>query len=437
MSASNQAGNNKDKGQESVKLMEQIVSRENMTKAYKRVVANKGVPGVDGLEVTELKGYLQEHWSTIKIALLEGSYYPQAVKQVSIPKVGGGERLLGIPTVIDRMIQQGIHQTLNSLYDPEFSEWSYGFREGRNAQQAVVQSRTHIQSGKRWVVDMDLSKFFDEVHHERLLSKLAHKIMDRRVIHLVDRYLRGGIMVNGIEEKRVKGTPQGSPLSPLLSNLVLDELDKELEFRGHKFVRYADDFQVYVGSRRTAERVIESLTGFIENKLKLKVNKTKSSIDRPWRRSFLGYSFTSQKESKLRVSPGSVQRLKGQVKEKLRQGRGRNQQKFIVEDLNPLLRGWISYFSKSEVKGFAAVIDGWIRHHLRKIRWRQMKRRWTRLQTLIKRGLPEERAVESCFNQRGPWWNSGASHMNQAYPTSYFDKLGLVSLQKELNRYHL
>ncbi len=284
---------------------------------------------------------------------------------------------------------------------------------------------------------MDLSKFFDEVHHERLLSKLAHKIMDRRVIHLVDRYLRGGIMVNGIEEKRVQGTPQGSPLSPLLSNIVLDELDKELEFRGHKFVRYADDFQIYVGSRRTAERVIESLTGFIENKLKLKVNKTKSSIDRPWRRSFLGYSFTFQRESKLRVSPGSVQRLKGQVKEKLRQGRGRNQQKFIVEDLNPLLRGWISYFSKSEVKGFAAVIDGWIRHHLHKIRWRQMKRRWTRLQTLIKRGLPGERAVESCFNQRGPWWNSGASHMNQAYPTSYFDKLGLVSLQKELSRYHL
>lgn len=417
--------------------MEQIVSRENMTKAYKRVLANKGVSGVDGLEVTDLKEYLQEHWSAIKKALLEGSYYPQAVKQVSIPKVGGGERLLGIPTVVDRMIQQGIHQIINPLYDPEFSEWSYGFREGRNAQQAVVQSRSHIQSRKRWVVDMDLSKFFDEVHHERLLSKLRMKIMDRRVIHLIDRYLRSGIMVNGVEEKRVKGTPQGSPLSPLLSNIVLDELDKELERRGHKFVRYADDFQIYVGSRRTAARVMESLTGFIENKLKLKVNKTKSAIDRPWKRSFLGYSFTSQKDSKLRVSPESIQRLKGKVKEKLKQGRGRNQQKFIAEDLNPLLRGWISYFSKSEVKRFAEAIDGWIRRHLRKIRWRQMKRRWTRLQALMKRGLSEERAVQSCFNQRGPWWNSGASHMNQAYPKTYFDKLGLVSLQMELHRYHL
>ena len=417
--------------------MEQIVSRENMIKAYKRVLTNKGVSGVDGLEVSDLKGYLQAHWSAIKNALLEGAYYPQAVKQVSIPKVGGGERLQGIPTVVDRMIQQSIHQIINPLYDPEFSEWSYGFREGRNAQQAVVQSRSHIQSGKRWVVDMDLSKFFDEVHHARLLSKLRAKIMDRRVIHLIDRYLRSGVMVNGVEEKRVKGTPQGSPLSPLLSNIVLDEFDKELESRGHKFVRYADDFQIYVGSRRTAERVMDSLTGFIEDKLKLKVNKTKSAIDRPWKRSFLGYSFTSHKDSKLRVSPESVERLKVKVKETLREGRGRNLQKFIVENLNPLLRGWISYFSKSEVKGFTVVIDGWIRRHLRKIRWRQMKRRWTRLQTLIRRGLPEERAVLSCFNQRGSWWNSGASHMNQAYPKSYFDKLGLACLQSELHRYHL
>jgi len=437
MSASNQTGNDKDKGQESAYLMEQIVSRENMTSAYQRLVSNKGASGVDGLEVHELKDYLNEHWSSIKSALLAGDYYPQPVKQVSIPKPGGGERLLGIPTVIDRMIQQGIHQVINPLYDPEFSEWSYGFREGRNAQQAVEQSKLHIQSGKRWVVDMDLSKFFDEVPHDRLLSKLRKKIVDRRVIHLIDRYLRSGIMRDGVEEKRVKGTPQGSPLSPLLSNIILDELDKELEKRGHKFVRYADDFQIYVGSKRTAERVMASLTDFIEKKLRLKVNKEKSAIDRPWRRSFLGYSFTVDSDSKLRVSPESIKRLKGKLKEKFRHGRGRNQQKFVSEDLNPLLRGWISYFSRSETKGFAEELDGWMRRHLRKIKWRQMKRPWTRFQALIQKGLSEERAVQSCFNQRGPWWNSGASHMNQAYTRRYFDDLALISLQDELRRYHL
>ncbi len=437
MSVSSQAGNIKDKGQESTTLMEQIVSRENMTEAYRRIYANNGAPGVDGLEVTDLKSYLKTHWSVIKVALLEGRYKPQAVKQVSIPKPGGGERLLGIPTVVDRMIQQGIHQIINPLYDPEFSQWSYGFREGRSAHQAVVQSRTHIQSGKRWVIDMDLSKFFDEVDHERLLSKLRKTIMDRRVIHLIDRYLKGGIMVRGVETKRSKGTPQGSPLSPLLSNIVLDELDKELEKRGHKFVRYADDFQIYVGSERTAHRVMDNLTTFIENKLKLKINKGKSAIDRPWKRSFLGYSFTAHKDSKLRVAPESIKRLKGKLKEKFRQGRGRNQKKFIEENLNPVLKGWINYFAKAEVKGFAKEIDGWVRRHLRKNRWRQMKRSWTRFQLLMKRGISEERAARSCFNQRGSWWNSGTSHMNQAYPKSYFDKLGLVSLQDELGWYHL
>ena len=437
MSVSNQTGDFKDKGHESTNLMEQIVSRENMAKAYARVYKNKGAPGVDGLEVSDLETHLQQHWPSIKEALLEGRYTPQGVKQVSIPKPGGGERLLGIPTAVDRMIQQGIHQIINSLYDPGFSQCSYGFRAGRSAHQAIAQSRTHIQSGKRWVVDMDLSKFFDEVDHERLLSKLRRKIRDRRVIHLIDRYLKGGIMVNGVETQRIKGTPQGSPLSPLLSNIVLDELDKELEKRGHKFVRYADDFQIYVGSERTAHRVMANLTNFIENKLKLQVNKKKSAIDRPWKRSFLGYSFTVDKVSKLRVGPESIKRLKGKLKEQLRQGRGRNEKKFIEESLNPILKGWINYFSKSEVKGFAKAIDGWLRRHLRKNRWLQMKRSWTRFQALMKRGISEERAAQSCFNQRGAWWNSGASHMNQAYPKSYFDQLGLVSLQDELGWYHL
>lgn len=437
MSASSHTRNNKENSHETHGLMEQLVSRKNMAKAYRQVVSNRGSAGVDGMQTSELKDHLKGTWPETKEALLSGKYYPQVVLQVEISKPTGGKRKLGIPTVMDRMIQQAIHQVLSPLYEPEFSEWSYGFRPGRNAQQAVERSRTYIQKGKRWVIDMDLSNFFDEVHHDRLLSKLRKKITDRRVIHLIDRYLRAGIMKGGVEEHRRKGTPQGSPLSPLLSNIVLDELDKELESRGHCFVRYADDFQIYVGSRRTAERVMESLIGFIEGKLRLKVNRSKSAIDRPWRRSFLGYSFTLDEETKLKVSPESVQRLKGKLKEKFRKGRGRNLSKFISEDLNPLLRGWISYFSKSDVKGLFELLDGWIRRHLRKIIWRQMKRSWTRMKTLITCGLSEEQAVRSSFNQRGAWWNSGASHMNRAYPKRFFDRRGLVSLQNEYMRYHL
>ena len=437
MSATNRPGNNKDKGQEQTGLMEQIVSRENMTKAYVRVVRNKGSSGVDGLKIPELKGYLQANWSTIKASLLEGRYQPQGVKKVKIPKPGGGERILGIPTVLDRLIQQGIHQVLSPLYDPGFSERSYGFRPGRNAQEAVKAARDHIRSGKRWAIDMDLSKFFDEVNHERLLSKLRVMIKDRRVIHLIDRYLRAGMLENGVVEQRSKGTPQGSPLSPLLSNIVLDELDKELERRGHRFVRYADDFQIYVGSKRSAERVMKSLTDFIEKRLKLKVNKEKSAIDRPWKRSFLGYSFTNQKETKLKVSKESIKRFRNKVKEQLRRGRGRNLERFVKEDLNPLLRGWMAYFSASEVKGFTRELDGWIRRHLRKIKWRQLKRPWTRRAALMARGLPEETAVRSTFNQRGAWWNAGARHMNVAYPNGYFDKMGLESLRKRHRQYHL
>lgn len=437
MSATNRTGNNKDKSHAPAELMEQIVSGENMTKAYQRVVINQGAPGVDGLSVENLKDYLQTNWSTLKEALLSGDYQPMAVKKVKIPKPKGGERILGIPTVVDRLIQQGIHQILNPMYDPGFSEWSYGFRPGRSAQQAVQKAKAHIQRGKRWVVDMDLSKFFDEVNHQRLLSKLSKGVKDRRVIHLIDRYLRSGMMEDGVVEKRMKGTPQGSPLSPLLSNIVLDELDKELEKRGHQFVRYADDFQIYVGSRQSAERVMLSLKDFIENKLKLKVNKEKSAIGRPWKRSLLGYSFTIHKGSKLKVTKESIKRFRNKVKERLGRGRGRNLGKFIKEDLNPLLRGWMIYFSGSDVKGFTVDLDSWIRRHLRKVKWRQLKRSWTRRKALIAAGLTEETAVQSAFNQRGAWWNAGARHMNFAYPGSYFDKLGLVSLQKTHSRYHL
>ena len=438
MSATNRSGNNHGERHATPReLMELLVTKENMTRAYKQVFKNKGAPGVDGLEVTELKDYLHEHWSEIKDKLLRDEYRPQAVRRVEIPKPDGGKRMLGIPSVVDRLIQQGLHQVLNPIYDPNFSQWSYGFRAGRSAHDAIRQARDHINKGKRWIVDVDLSKFFDEVNHERLLSRLRKRIEDRRVIHLIHRYLKAGIMEEGIVEPRTKGTPQGSPVSPLLSNIVLDELDKELEKRGHYFVRYADDFQIYVGSKQTAERVMESISHFIEKKLRLKVNKEKSTIGRPWERTLLGYTFTRNKETKVKVSIESIQRLRNKIREKFRQGRGRNLSKFISEDLNPLLLGWMNYFKLSEVKGFAEELDGWVRRHLRKIKWRQWKRPWARRTNLIALGLNEEHAVMSAFNQRGAWWNAGASHMNLAMPKSYFDSLNLVSLQEVLRRHHL
>jgi len=430
MSASNKPRKTGINNQWNDGLMDQIVSRENMTEAYKRVLRNKGSGGIDEMEVEDLKPYLEEHWSSIKIALLENGYYPEKVLQVEIPKETGGIRLLGIPTVLDRLIQQAIHQILEPIYDPNFSNNSFGFRPKRSARQAVKIAKSYISSGKRWIVNVDLSKFFDEVDHDRLLSKLRIKIKDRRVIHLIERYLRVGIMSHGIEESRRKGTPQGSPLSPILSNIVLDELDKELEGRGHLFVRYADDFQIYVGSKQSAERVMFNLEHFIEKTLKLKVNKKKSTIERPWVSNFLGYSFTVNKQTKLKVSKESLRRIKGKIKELYRKGKGMNLGRFITEKLNPVIRGWMIYFSASDVKGFTKDLDKWIRHHLRKIIWRQLKRNWTRLKALLKRGLNEERAVQSVFNQRGPWWNSGASHMNMAYPNSYFEKIGLLSLRQ-------
>jgi len=415
-------------------LMELVVHPTNMGRAYRRVVGNKGSAGVDGMTVKELLEYLRTNWEQIKRRLLLDAYHPQVVRAVEIPKPNGGKRKLGIPTVMDRLIQQALYQVLNPLYDPTFTANSYGFRPGRNAQQAVQQCRDYIRQGKRWVVDVDLSKFFDEVHHDRLLAKLRHRIKDRRVIHLIERYLCSGVMRNGVEEQRSKGTPQGSPLSPLLSNIVLDELDKELEKRGLSYVRYADDFQIYVKTKRSAERVKASTQRFIEKQLRLKVNEDKSAIGRPWDRNFLGYSFTVDKQTKLKPSKASIKRLRQKIKQQFRQGKGRNLLRFIREDLNPILRGWINYFNQSQTKGFAKELDSWIRRHLRKIKWRQWKRPWTRMQELIRQGISEQQAAQSAFNQRGPWWNAGASHMNLAFPGIYFSKLGLVNLAHLLAR---
>jgi RNA-directed DNA polymerase len=411
--------------------MEAVVARENLLDAYSQVMSNKGAAGVDGMPVEQLKLYLQEHWARIKESLLNGTYRPQAVRCVEIPKPNGGVRQLGIPTVLDRLIQQALHQVLSPLFEPDFSESSYGFRPGRSAHQAVLAAREYAAQGRRWVVDLDLEKFFDRVNHDVLMSRLARRISDKRVLGLIRRYLQAGMMAGGIVSQRVEGTPQGGPLSPLLSNILLDELDKELERRGHKFCRYADDCNIYVRSREAGERVMKSVTEFLSEHLRLKVNAEKSAVARPWERKFLGYSMTWHKQPRLKVAPESVRRLKAKVRTILREGRGRSLSK-VVEDLNRLLRGWVQYFRLAEVKGVFDELDGWLRRKLRCLLWRQWKRPFTRAKSLMKRGLEKLRAWRSATNGRGAWWNAGASHMNEAFPKSYFDRQGLISLLDQL-----
>lgn len=415
-------------------LMDAVVERENMWSALRRVERNRGVAGVDDMPVSSLRAYLKAHWARIKEELLEGRYGPSPVLRVEIPKPGGkGMRQLGIPTVLERLIQQAVHQVLQPVFDTDFSESSYGFRPGRSAHDAVRKARAHVASGRRWVVDMDLEKFFDRVNHDVLMSRVARKLKDKRVLKLIRRYLQAGVMSAGIVSQRIEGTPQGGPLSPLLSNVLLDDLDKELERRGHRFCRYADDCNIYVHSRRAGERVLASLSRFVEQRLKLKVNMDKSAVDRPWNRKFLGYSMTFHKHPRLKVAPESIARFKGKLRVLCRRGRGRNLGRFIQE-LKPFLRGWVNYFHLAEVRGVFEELDSWIRRKLRCILWRQWKRSRTRAKNLMKRGLDEERAWKSATNGRGPWWNSGASHMNQAFPKKYFDTLGLVSLLNQLQR---
>jgi RNA-directed DNA polymerase len=408
--------------------MEAVVGSENMRAAYARVVSNRGTAGVDGMTVEELKAHLIEQWPRIKGELLAGKYQPQAVRGVQIPKPGGGVRQLGIPTAVDRLIQQALHQVLSPIFDPGFSESSYGFRPGRSAHQAVRQARELVREGRRWVVDMDLEKFFDRVNHDVLMARVARRVKDKRVLGLIRRYLQAGMMQDGLAMQRREGTPQGGPLSPLLSNILLDDLDKELESRGHAFCRYADDANIYVRSKAAGQRVMESLTRFLEQQLKLKVNLTKSAVDRPWNRKFLGYSMTNQREPRLKVAPASLKRLKDSLREELRQGRGRNLKRLIETRLTPKVRGWGNYFHLAEVKSVFEELDGWLRRKLRAILWRQWKRNYTRACNLMKRGLDEVRAWRSATNGRGPWWNAGASHMNEAFPKRYFDSLGLTSL---------
>lgn len=415
-------------------LMEAVVERSNMIKALARVKGNKGAPGVDGLKVEALPEYLKTHWSQIKQWLLAGEYRPQPIRPVEIPKPDGGVRMLGIPTSMDRLIQQAMGQVLSPIFEPKFSESSFGFRPKRSQHQAVTQALRYAREGRKVVVDIDLEKFFDRVNHDILMSRLSLHIEDKRVLKLVRRYLEAGVLIGGLEEARTEGTPQGGPLSPLLSNVLLDDLDKELERRRHKFCRYADDCNIYVKSRKAGERVKASITDWLKTRLKLKVNESKSAVAHVGRRKFLGYAMTFDKDARLKPAAIAVERFKGKVRALFRQGRGRNVERFITDDLNTLLRGWADYFRLSQVKVVFVELDEWIRRKLRCLIWRQWKRPRTRYRKLLTMGIPEETAWKSANNGRGPWWNSVHAHMTTAFPNRYFDRVGLISLRQRVLR---
>ncbi|MEK4948826.1 group II intron reverse transcriptase/maturase [Bacillus sp. FSL W8-1127] len=410
-------------------LLNQILSRENMLLALQRVEKNKGSHGVDMMPVQNLRQHIVENWISMKEAILKGTYEPMPVRRVEIPKPDGGVRLLGIPTVTDRLIQQAIAQVLSRIYDPMFSEHSYGFRSNRSAHDAVRKAKGYIRDGYRWVVDMDLEKFFDRVNHDRLMSTLAKTIKEKPLLKLIRKYLQAGVMINGVVSRTEEGTPQGGPLSPLLSNIVLDELDKELEKRGHKFVRYADDCNIYVKSKRAGERTMASVKRFIEGKLRLKVNEKKSAVDRPWKRKFLGFSFTPSKEPKVRIAKQSLKRMKKKVRE-ITSRKIPYPMEYRIKKLNQYLLGWCGYFALADTKSIFEDLDGWIRRRLRMCLWKNWKTSKTRIRNLIKLGVPEWKAYEWGNSRKGYWRISKSPILHRTLGNSYWSNQGLKSLQK-------
>ena len=413
-------------------MMEAICQRDNLKRALKRVRQNGGRPGIDGMTVEELVDHLREHWPAIRGQLMEGTYKPQPVRRVEILKPGGGVRKLGIPTVLDRFIQQAVMQVLQEEWDPTFSEHSYGFRPGRSAHQAVARAQEYIGAGNRWVVDIDLEKFFDQVNHDRLMGRIAKRVRDKRVLKLIRAYLNAGVMENGLVSSSDRGMPQGGPLSPLLSNLVLDELDQELERRGHRFVRYADDCNVYVRSERAGERVKASLTRYLRGRLKLKVNEAKSGVGRPWRRKFLGFSFTSGREPKRRIAPEAVCQFRRRVRKLTRRTRGVSIEQ-MVEELSRYLRGWLSYYGFCETPSVLRDLEAWIRRRLRCVVWKQWKRGRRRYAALRARGINRDLAAQTAGSVHGPWRISRSPALHYAFPKAYFSSLGLPTLTVRRN----
>jgi RNA-directed DNA polymerase len=409
------------------RLMEEVCEQENLREALKRVRDNKGSPGIDGMTVDQLPEYLKQHWPAKRAQLLSGTYEPKPVKRVEIPKPDGGVRKLGIPTVLDRFVQQAVQQVLQKQWDPTFSERSYGFRPGRSAQQAVAQAQKYMAEGYGWCVDFDLEKFFDRVNHDKLMGQIAKRVEDKRLLKLIRAFLNAGVMENGLVSPSVEGTPQGGPLSPLLSNLVLDELDRELERRGHRFVRYADDSNIYVRSERAGQRVMESVKRFITEKLKLKVNESKSAVAKPQERRFLGFSFTSGKELKRKIAPKAIDRFKERVREITNRGRGRNMEQ-VMEELARYLKGWRGYFGFCETPSVLNGLDSWIRRRVRCAFWRQWKTGRKRYAELVRRGVSGKSAAEAASSRRGPWRLSQSPALDQALSNAYLASLGLPSL---------
>lgn len=408
-----------------VRIMEIVVTRQNMRRAYRRVVANKGAPGVDGMTVGQLKSFLKRCWPKIKQALLDGTYIPLPVRRREIPKPNDGVRLLGIPTVVDRLIQQAITQVLQGIWDPTFSDKSFGFRPGRSAHDAMQCAKTYVQEGYRHIVDIDLEKFFDQVNHDKLMSRLATRVHDKRVLRLIRRYLTAGVMIGGLVSPTDRGTPQGGPLSPLLSNIVLDQLDKELQKRRLRFVRYADDCVIYVRSKRAAERVMNSISSFIIRKLRLKVNLDKSAVSHPWWRPYLGFSFTSRRDNpRIRIHSSSIKRMKQRVRLLTSRSGGKSLQQ-VIDRLNQYLKGWWNYFGRADVAAGFKSINYWIIRRLRAIVWKQWKNYRTRVRELKKRGIPHRQAVQNGCSRKGPWRMSRVKWVAYALPRAHFISLGL------------
>jgi len=411
----------------SEQLMEAVCERKNCRQALARVKSNKGSAGIDGMTVEQLPSYLKRHWPTIREQLWRGTYKPQPVKRVEIPKPDGGMRKLGIPTVLDRFIQQAVMQVLQRSWDRTFSAHSYGFRPGRSAHQAVSKAQQYIAAGYGWVVDLDLEKFFDRVNHDKLMAKLARRISDKRMLKLIRAFLRAGVLEGGLVSAVDEGTPQGGPLSPLLSNIVLDELDRELEQRGHRFVRYADDCNIYVRSQRAGERVMKSVSQFITRKLKLKVNEQKSAVSRPSKRKFLGFSFIWRRELRRRIAPKAITRFKQRVRELTRRTRGVKVETMVAQ-LSRYLRGWRGYFGFCQTPWVLRSLESWLRRRLRAVVWKQWKRGKVRFAELRKRGVSKDLAARTVGSAHGPWRLSNSPALNVALPNAHFASLGLTPL---------